>query len=512
MNNQVFLTNTCLELLESRPLEEKIEPDSMFQINRTAVTLLQQLLSGPSSDALAEMEIEIPLLDKLASSVGRADCSLQLVLMDIVLQALTIRMSRWDVGQILPGQRVAPKGIIKSTSRLSLSFEKGDAKPITAGPLSLPAMLVQCFKSGLTSRNSRPILENWVYFLDQCLPLYAENIFQVLLPLVECFCGTLGSVFETLQKSFNIIEAAAPDILDPALASLLNGLEQTLSRAHDRLSDYEISATPTKSPEQQGGFFGNMVSGVFASDTHRVWTTSANNRLTVLLCFKDAIRVCFKIWSWGDYGADRLLLNSTTSGSFNYTTLRLRNRTRRIFERLFAAETLECLETVIELWDEHTADCDAAKPAATLNLLNVLDGSRPKRTIPALFNAMYSRTSPNAIDPIRKSTLTSSLTDICLATFLVEYVKSLDDDAMDEIWNDCMTFLRDVLANPMPHRQTLPRLLDFAAMLGSKVDNTNFGDQRRMRRDLGVSIHIITLCIAHTKVTRICSSVCLLLL
>ncbi len=58
---------------------------------------------------------------------------------------------------------------------------------------------------------------------------------------------------------------------------------------------------------------------------------------------------------------------------------------------------------------------------------------------------------------------------------------------MDEIWQDCMIFLKDILSNPFPHRQTLPSLLEFAAILGEKVDNTNFGEQRKMRRELAVS-------------------------
>ncbi len=99
---------------------------------------------------------------------------------------------------------------------------------------------------------------------------------------------------------------------------------------------------------------------------------------------------------------------------------------------------------------------------------------------------MYSRTNPNALDLGRKSSLTSDLSDTVVAGFLIAYMESLEDDAMDEIWSDCMTFLRDVLGNPLPHRQTLPRLLEFTAILGQKVDNTNFGEQRGMRRDLGV--------------------------
>jgi hypothetical protein len=163
----------------------------------------------------------------------------------------------------------------------------------------------------------------------------------------------------------------------------------------------------------------------------------------------------------------------------------MRNRARRLLEHLFAAEALECLETLIVLWSRPITEnfqCESI-----IGLLNVLSSSRPKRTIPAIFNAIYSRTNPSALDPSRMSSLTSDLSDVELVAFLVEYISSIEDDAMDEIWNDCMTFLKDILSNPMPQRQILPMLLEFTTLLAEKVDNTNFGDQRRMRRELGVS-------------------------
>jgi hypothetical protein len=165
----------------------------------------------------------------------------------------------------------------------------------------------------------------------------------------------------------------------------------------------------------------------------------------------------------------------------------MRNRARRILEHLFAAETLECLEILVEIWRGGLASSNTSS-ASVFNLLYVLDGSRPKHTIPAIFNAIYSRTNPNALDPTRRSTLTSDLSDVDIVAFLVEYARSLEDDSMDEIWVDCLAFLKDVLANPFPHRQTLPRLLEFTATLGEKVDNTNFGEQRKMRRELAVSL------------------------
>jgi len=177
----------------------------------------------------------------------------------------------------------------------------------------------------------------------------------------------------------------------------------------------------------------------------------------------------------------------------------MRNRARRILEHLFAAEALECLETLAVLWT-HAAK-DDIQEAAIMGLLNVLNGSKPKYTIPAIFNAVYSRTDPNALDANRMSTLTSDLSDTDLVAFLVEYTKSLEDDAMDEIWQDCTLFLRDVLANPLPHRQILPTLLEFTAVIGQKVDNTNFGEQRKMRRELAVCMISSFLCAVFTILT-----------
>jgi hypothetical protein len=229
-----------------------------------------------------------------------------------------------------------------------------------------------------------------------------------------------------------------------------------------------------------------MVSGVFSSDAPQARSQTANNRLTVLLSFQDAVRICFMIWSWGGRGLEGSSHDIESTASFSYTSLRMRNRSRRLLEHLFAAEPLECLETVIEIWQKESKNANDLKHTAVFNLLHVLDGSRPKHTIPAIFDAIYSRTNPTALEPSRKSTLTSTLLDVDLVVFLVEYARSLEDDTMDEIWTDCMTFLKDILANPFPHRQTLPSLLEFAAILGEKVDNTNFGEQKRMRRELGV--------------------------
>ena len=472
-----------MELLACRGGNEEGHYNDLTRLKQSVLSLLRQLLRGPLSDDVGEMEIEHSLLEQLELSVEFSEYSLQVTYMEIALVALKLRCSRDRYGTTWKPQI----SVSKSPSSSSIPTDRIDQKYSMTKSSQLPKSLLHCLTLGITSRNSRPVLESWVAFLGQCLPLYEDNIFQVIIPLVECLCNTIGSVFRSVQVTFEEVEDDTTEVLDNTLALLLNGLEQSIAIGHERLMSGDVSSPAMKSPEQnQQGFFGNMVSGVFTSDVNRSKTMTTNNRLTVLLCFKDAVRICHAIWSWGDSGTGSLSQNSSTIASFSYVALRLRNRTRRMFEHLFRAEALESLETLVEIWQRATKERDERRAITIINLLHVLDGSRPKNAIPALFNAVYSRTNPAALDPRRKSTLTSILTDAGLAAFLVAYTRALDDDAMDEIWNDCMTFLKDVLANPLPHRQILPRLLEFIAVLGDKVDRTNFGEQRRMRRELAV--------------------------
>jgi hypothetical protein len=445
--------------------------------------VLHQILLNPFAQVLSKLHLENTLIEKLSQSLEGPDPYVQVLLLDVVYAALKLR-------ELVPLEPPTSPGNEKRAA--SMDPARGSRASLTGerpGALQPPPQaLLKCILAGLSSPSSRPVLDSWVGFLAECLPLYADSVFQVLIPLVETLCSQIGSTFKNLQHLFRDTAqtpssgAAGPET---TLISLLNGLEQVLAYGHDRLLAEEARAQAVKSPDQPQGFFGNMVSGVFSSDAPQARSATANDRLTVLLAFQDAVRICFTIWSWGQ-GNDATLQDVTSAASLNYTSLRMRNRARRLLEHLFAAETLECLETVIGIWRDALHSGDPSKAAEVFNLLPALDGSRPKHTIPALFNAIYSRTSPGALDPSRRSTLTIELQDTDVVIFLVDYARSLEDDAMDEIWQDCTAFLKDLLGNPFPHRQTLPSLLEFAAILGEKVDNTNFGEQRKMRRELAV--------------------------
>ncbi|SZF02930.1 unnamed protein product [Blumeria hordei] len=492
-----FIMYACLNAI--RGTYDKENPKLWNQVNRfhrASLNVLHQILICPYALSLVNLQLENCLIERLMQSLDEPDPYIQVLLLDVIYAVLKLR----NTVRSTPQSSISISDA-KHTNSMPLNTQKTHQLQITPenadsslSPQSFPAKnLVKCLQAGFTASSSRIVLDSWVGFLAKCLPLYADGIFQILIPLVETLCSQIVDTFSSLQKIFrkdvfDIKDTYAPD---STLISLINGLEHVLERGHDRLLQDELNIPHVKSPDQPQGFFGNMVSGVFTSETSQSRSATANHRLTILLIFQDAVKICFMIWSWKEDDLPDQDLDSASS--FNFISLRMRNRARRLLEHMFAVEAPECLETMVEIWRKPNESFNKNQSLAVFNLLHVLDGSRPKLTIPAILNAIYSRTNPLALETNRKSTLTSSLNDSDLIVFLVEYAKTLEDDAMDEIWEDCMAFLKDLLSNPFPHRQTLPSLLEFAAILGEKVDNTNFGEQRKMRRELGdVFLRLLT--------------------
>ena len=486
---QASLTHTCLAILDKAFEEQNGISPSILLLRQRAVSLLRQMILGLSSAFVIDKIFEEAIIAALAEATRQADLLLQRSLMDLLAITLRNRSADREVVSVPLHRRIMSSETIRSIPRVSLSGDTPDKEAPQPQLPTPPPALLECLVLGIRSCNTNSMTEIWVGFLVECLPYYSAHAFQVLMPFVDCLTKSILLNFELIKGHFENGLEASVVALEPTstLLSLMHGVEQVLARAHDKLVQTEGSAPPPKPIEQPQGFFGNMVSGVFAPEAQKQRNSSANNRLTVLLCLKDTVGLCLQIWSWGDSGRGSRERDVRASASFNHTSIRVRNRTRRVLEHLFAAETLECVETLVEAWCRSEGEDSVTLPSTIINLIHALEHSRPRNAIPALFNALYSRTNPGALDPVRKSTLTADLSDLDLAGFLVAYTRSLDADALDEIWIDCMTFLRDVLANPLPHRQILPRLLEFTAILGEKVDNTNFGDQRKMRRELSVS-------------------------
>lgn len=484
------ILDACLSIVDGKLPTASDASSDVVKLQHTSFLLMKQLLLGPGADEVADSGIDTFLVERLSLALDEGgSVVLQGAIIDTLLSAFKVRYAPAYSPPAPPrpkNHNLSSRERLTSPSLLSFSSDKGDKGNTAPALPHPPQQLLNCLLNGISSPNSRAIVDKWITLLCESLPLYSGGIFQILLILVECLCKAIKHSFANLQLAFKQTEDWPEDRSEHVTIALLAGLETCIATAHERLLTEEANAPAAKSPDQAHGFFGNMMSGVFTSDGNQNRPSAVNNRLSVLLCFQDAVRLCFSIWSWDTGDRSDLPEDSESLASFQYTSLRMRNRSRRILEHLFNAETLECLETLVEMWTKSDADTSSL----IFSLLHTLDGSRPKITIPAVFNAIYTRTNPIALDPNRKSAMTLNIAESELAAFLVTYARSLDDDVLDEIWVDCTTFLRDVLSNPFPHRQILPRLVEFAAILGAKMENTSFGEDRRMRKELGVCISV----------------------
>lgn len=467
------IAQTCIKIL---PINSYTSDP---QLHNMALCILQLLLDSPYHTTLQNLRLEDTLIHLLKDKLSRPLGSIQTVYLRCILLALRIKLEV----PVPAGSSKATTDASEKAPNPSASVERIDTGSAQTWSTP-PPQLLDCLRSGFSSRHCRLYLEHWVDFLSSILPLYADAIFSNMIPLVECFCEQIAQAFHYLKANPN---QSGDSIPSSTLPALLHGLELLLAHAHDRLQVDDMASPVAKAPEPPQGFFGNMVSGVFSAEGPPSKTSRTNSRLTMILCFQDAIRACFSIWTWASHGSESDEVDPTCAASVWLNGLKLRNRTRRILEHLFAAEGLEMLETLALAWVKPQSGISLADRNSVFSLFHVLEGSRPRNTVPIIFNALYSRTNMEALESTRRSSLTSDLTAGDVVAFLLAYTRTIEDDAMDEIWTDCTTFLRDVLGNPMPHRQILPSLLEFTVLLAEKVDNTNFGELRRMRRELSVS-------------------------
>lgn len=471
-NGFLAVAEMCIEALNIRTTSDNT------RLHHLALSLLRLLMDSPNRNALKPLELETTLINQLQNNLSTGPGSIQTTFLNCILQALRIRLAVDAAPPPMSSKIPASPNPSASTERI----EPAQLQKIS----SPPTQLLDCLRSGFSSPHCRLFLQYWVDFLADILPLYADAIFANMIPLVECLCDQTTAAFQFL-KTNNETGAPHESIPNSTLPALLHGMELLLAHAHQRLQVEDVSSPVMKSPQQPQGFFGNMVSGVFTAEGPPSKTSRTNSKLTLILCFQDAIRTCFSIWAWASHGTESSHSDPTSAASISLIGLKLRNRTRKILEHLFAAEPLETLETLAVAWLRQQSVAVHAEPSVVFSLLHVLEGSRPRNTVPVIFNALYSRTNLDALEMGRRSSLTCDLTGGDVVAFLVAYTRTVEDDATDEIWADCIYFLRDVLANPLPHRQILPALLEFTVLLAEKIDNTNFGELRKMRRELGVS-------------------------
>lgn len=453
---------------------------SSESLNRRLISILDLLLSGSTAHEIQPLDLDSTLLDRLMVCINGESEKLQGGILKLVQLALKLRLVQSPTEQPTDARQ---RGSVSSKRPSMAPSMRPNA---SASSLSLaptpPHQLFRCLRMGFSSNRTRYHLDQWLAFLSDILPTFADALFTNLLPLVECFCEQLTKIHQEIESLS--LKASSPYTVAPEAVAmgLLEGLEMVLDRAYECLLSESAPEPTPKETDSKPNFLSNVASGVFKAEGPPSRTSKSNSRLTVILALQDSIRVALKLWLWASNPADSREFDSTSASTTAYVALRVRNKSRHLLEQIFSVEPLESLEVVMAHWSNATTDSEAS---TALSLLHVMQVSRPKNVVPATLDALCSRTNPSAIPPARNSSLTIDLSPSEVATFFSAYLNSTEDDAIDELWPDCIAFLRDVLANPLPYRQVLPHFLSIILLLAEKLNNTNFGEQRKMRRDLG---------------------------
>lgn len=466
-------------------LGEEATDRQTVRLQRNTLNLMRQLLSNSNPEHLLELQIDELLVEQLRQPFVLHSSLLQSELLETLLLLLNIKIRirhshdvalETTLGEADLETRRSTRNMSSSSGRAKLSELDVDFMKL----LKPPDELLDCLLKGIENPSSYGVIHKWVQVVCESTHLYTFSTVNILMRVVDCFCKQIEFCFSGMKAQYQE-QPSADKHFELPVFHLLSGLDFVLTGAHERLVTEEEEMSVVKSPEVQQGFFGSMVSGARTSEAKQPRMARNNNRLTVILCFQDTLRTCFNLWSW--HGLENHDL-SLSRASWQHASQKLRIRSRRMLEHLISAEPLESIEVLVDVWLKATVGKNTVKAASLLNLVNTLDGSRPSITMAAIFNAIYTRNNPTAIVLNQTSTLSSNLEGCDLVTFMNVYVQSLEDDVLGEIWKDCTTFLRDVLGNPMPHRQILTRLVEFIAILSAKMENTNFGDEWKMRRDL----------------------------
>lgn len=468
----IVLADRCLKLLAGAK-------GFAAEVHRLAASILGHLLSGPTTIKLQLQPLDITkailnrLLDCIRSPHEQIQCSmLRLAALSLTLRRVDVRRDENQTRASLSMQRPSSShGPSKSSEEI-----------ISVSPVPI-ALLVQVLRAGFSAQACYPYLDSWLEFHVEAIPALGDSLASSLIPLTETICAEVQKVF----KHLTIISAGhtTDRMFSPetSLVRLLDSLSVILSGAYDFVLREDMDAAQAQA-EPSSTMLGSVTPNIFRAQGPPSKTAKANNRLTVILASKDVVRTCVRIWLWASHGVEEVEVDRRSAATSAHNGTKLRNRTRHMLEEIFSVEPLESLEVVISMRSEAST---LAERDAVMSLLHVLRGLRPKNTIPVILDALCSRTNPIIMVPSRQSTLTSELTAADVVLFFSAYLDSLEDDALDEIWSDCTAFLRDVLSNPLPYRQVLPALLWVTLQLALKLDNTNYGEQRRMRRELGDS-------------------------
>ncbi|AGO13687.1 AaceriAGL187Wp [[Ashbya] aceris (nom. inval.)] len=335
--------------------------------------------------------------------------------------------------------------------------------------------------SSIANIESPLTVSSYVQLLSESIIYFQHSIFNIILPLSS-------SLTQCIERLFYQSEDKGKNYKSFSL--LIDGLEELLEVSHGYLMAGENNGY-LSGPNSKNDFLQSMVSNVFSNDPTNSNTKLQGEREVVFQSYKKAIDCSFGIWIWAQnisntraLPPDHSVGDPEFSESAHQLSYKYKFRTKKLIDKLFTLEPLEILENLISYRMDDL----------TITLTHVLDGNRPVLTLPHLMLSVVSKCNKAAtvtfssINTSRKTSdhlvTASKLEPKEVLTFIIEYVRSLENAAIEDFYNDFLIFIKEVSQNYSQYEQLSYQLLILMALISEKIAHSQFGQQKRVRKEI----------------------------
>lgn len=468
---------SLLEMLVAR-VERNMAESDLAQALYTLRIVVSTLETSPSADRLYRSDYSLRLVTAILQrpSVGSLEYLEQLLpegKSELLLVVETL------IGLLADYSSPSPSSSLLFTSVEVLSCLHILAQALvtidSASREQLESLMRVCIACIQKPINSIEAL-SWKDFFSDVLPLYERQhlLSSAVKPLTVALCSAslrdvqlfppFADILENLlvvthsasrrQKGHEHRPSFDPSFFSNVISGVFSVEGPPTSPASDNPSN--DAAGPDSSTTESGsgitafGRPGPLFSSFSSTPEPSLGSASKN---ILVECLEQTVVTCFT--GWKDYGPP------------------VKARARKLLTRVYFLEPKIILECIV--------DVDLSDNATKAKLLHSLDSSRPKVTLPHILKAVANN-------------------NFSVAAFMCDYMQSLDNDALEEVWPDLFSFLRDVSQNWSLYRLASRYILSTLGIVGSKISRVRFGDQKRIRKDLGdIFARILTQALSERK-------------
>ncbi|CCD26997.1 Dop1p NDAI_0J01050 [Naumovozyma dairenensis CBS 421] len=322
------------------------------------------------------------------------------------------------------------------------------------------------------------VVASYINLLSESIVYFDHSIFSMVLPLTS-------SIVQCVQRLFNSAKVSG-DYYE-SISLLLGGLKELSEVSHGYLAADEREGSFTSAPSKTD-FFQSVVSNVFSTDPSGASTRLQGERDVVLQCFRQVTLSCLDLWCWA-HDHTEMSKDAKNQDNVNYNAYKFKFKSKDLLEHLFYLEPSEVLETMINARDDNNI----------ITLIHVLDGNKPAMTAPYLFSGIvyrYNKTTSvkfssasnikaSANKALRfESSLIQKLSGTRLMNFLIQYVDTLDNAAIEEFYGDFIIFFKEIITNYSLYIPISVSITKFVSIIAEKIAKSQFGEQKRIRKDL----------------------------